>query len=148
MSSGPQLILKSVRFERRNRKLSTKSNDYFSARGNIDRLREYIRKCEICEFKPAANSEITETEQRKALQARREEAEYNSARGDVGRLNAYVRSCEICTYKSAALDEIKGANVAHQVFGAIMDRDLHLLLQEHVAYFVMRRHVRICGSWV
>ena len=91
--------------EEQAQKKQREASDYHEARGDIDRLAGYIIKCKICEFRSAANIEIS------SLRAQKQKAldksnDYFSARGNIDRLREYITKCKICEFKPAANSEI------------------------------------------
>ena len=74
---------------------------YYSARGNLAALRQYVETCTSCPFESEARTEI-----RKLAAADEDERMYQQSRGKLYALHAYLNACDVCAFKSAALDEI------------------------------------------
>jgi hypothetical protein len=88
---------------------------YLSARGDLERLRRYLRDCVICAYQTVARDETgrLETEQKQKQQQQterraledKERSQYLFALGDLERLRLYLRDCVICEHQTAARGE-------------------------------------------
>src|SRR5262249_16582582 len=77
---------------------SSEQEAFLRARGNLDRLQEYLRDCTACTYAAQTRVAIAELQAR----AREEKDIYEAARGDLERLTLYVQSCSVCVFKTQA----------------------------------------------
>lgn len=90
-----------------NAQTAREAEQYRAARGDIDRLRTYLRQCSICAYKSDANGEIDRLG--REIQQANTEADrqrYLAASGNIDLLRAYVTDCTVCTYRTQAYNDI------------------------------------------
>ena len=98
------IVVFAIALQSRSSPAEQEEKQYRSARGNLDRLKSYIRDCRVCAFKSDGAVEVARLERDEATQ--REERAYRSANGNLIGLRAYVASCQICAFRPGAEAEI------------------------------------------
>ena len=104
--------------EERDRVARDEARAYQAARGDLQKLQQYVSTCTACLFTEAAKQGIAALQLASSQQElmNGEEQAYRQARGSINLLNAYVQNCGACAYKASALDEITKLNNEAQFF--------------------------------
>jgi uncharacterized membrane protein len=94
--------------EERDRKAAAEMATYLAARGDLQKLQQYLSACTICVFAEEARQATASLERSKNPEAapHPDEQSYREARGNIALLKNYVQNCGTCSYKTAAVDEI------------------------------------------